>query len=484
MRRFRTSSCALRSLAAALALGLLLSACTVGPEYLRPEPQLPGRFDQAGPTASFSPVASSLWRAFEDPALDALIQRALTENTQLAQALARLDETRALAGLSTYSLFPTVGIGINADRSQPSGRDPFLPETQGLTDTYRAGFDALWEIDLFGSLRNPKRAIDRRVEADTAALQHVHISVVAEVAQALFELRGAHVRMRLLERNLEGWQRSVELVTELERNGRRNGLDVARVRTQRSALAAELAQTEAAVVRHEQRLAVLSAQPVSGVRALIDVEAGLPTLPALTAVGTPEDWLKRRPDVREAERRLAAAYADIGTQTAEYFPKLELLGGFGWTAQRFGDLGEGASERWRWGPSISWNILDFGRIRQRVRAADARAEGAHAAFNQTLLRALEETENALAGYRVANRSAFDLGEAAAFAGDAARLANLRFEAGEDDALSLLDAERTRIEFELRAVEANVARATSLAALYKALAGDFVRAAAPEALPPG
>ncbi|WP_395789866.1 efflux transporter outer membrane subunit [Aquimonas sp.] len=464
-------------LALAFAMAFTLGACTVGPEYVRPAAELPERFDQSGVTASTEAVQPALWRAFNDPALDSLITRALLANTGLAQALARLDETRALAGLSTYSLMPTVGIGVDGERSQPSGRDPFIPSDQGRTDTYRAGFDASWEIDLFGSLRNPKRAIFRRVEADAAALEHVHISVVAEVAQALFELRGAHARLRLIETNLQGWSRSVDLISTLERNGRRTGLDVARARAQRSSLAADFATAEAAVGRSEQRLAVLTAQPVAAVRSLVDAETGLPQLPSLTAVGTPEEWLKRRPDVREAERRLAVAYADIGTQTAEYFPKLTLLGGFGWTAQGVGELGEGSSERWRWGPSISWSILDFGRTRQRVRAAEARADGAEALFQETLLRALEETENALAGYRAANRSAFDLAEAAEAAGEAARLANLRFEAGSDDALTLLDAERTRVDFELRSVDALVARATSLAALYKALAGDFAQAAA-------
>jgi outer membrane protein, multidrug efflux system len=463
----------------ALALAAALSACTVGPEYLRPQPELPARFDQAGASASVAAPMPMLWSAFDDPALDALIARAQMANTGIAQALARLDETRALAGLSTFSLFPTVGIEIDAERSSSSASDPFQPPEQGRTDLYRAGFDAVWEIDLFGSLRNPKRAIDRRAEADLAALQAVRISVVAEVAQALFELRGAHARLRLIEVNLDGWQRSLDLVTELERHGRRTALDVARVRSERSSLAAEFAQTEAAVVRAEQRLAVLTAQPVEAVRALVDAEAGLPPLPALVTVGTPQEWLQRRPDVREAERRLAAAYADIGTEMAEYFPRLELLGGFGWTAQGFGELGEDASKRWRWGPSIRWNLLDFGRTRQYVRAAEARAEGAHAVFEETLLRALEETENALASYRAANRAAFDLGEAAQSASEAARLAQLRFEAGADDALSLLDAERSRIAFQLRAVDAEVARATALAALYKALAGDFAQRADPE-----
>ncbi|MCG6117278.1 MAG: TolC family protein [Aquimonas sp.] len=461
------------------ALALALSACTVGPEYLRPQPELPERFDQAGVAASTEAAPPALWRAFRDPALDAFIVRALEANPRLSQALARLDETRALAGLSTYSLIPTVGIGLDGERSSPSGRDPFLPPEQGRTDTWRAGFDAVWEIDLFGSLRNPKRAIDRRVEADAAALEHVHISLVAEVAQALFELRGAHAQLRLAERNLAALSESLDLAEALERAGRRSALDTARIRAQRSALAADFAQTEATLARAEQRLAVLTAQPVQIVREQVDPQAGLPELPPLVAVGSPEDWLRRRPDLREAERRLAAAYADIGTATSNFYPRLELLGGFGWTAQGFGEIGEAGSERWRWGPSLRWNILDFGRTRQRVRAAEARADGARAVFEDTLLRALEETENAFASLRAANRSAYDLGEAAAAAGEASRLARLRYEAGADDALSLLDSERNRIGFEQRAVQARVAQATALAALYKALAGDFAKPAVAE-----
>lgn len=274
----------------------------------------------------------------------------------------------------------------------------------------------------------------------------------------------------------------MDLVDALERAGRRNAPDEARIRAQRSALAAQLANLDTDVVRHEQRLAALTAQPVAELRKQLDTEAPLPALPALVTVGTPNDWLQRRPDVRAAARRLAAATSDIGTETAEFFPKFTLLGGFGWTAQSFGELGSTDAQRWRWGPSLTWSLLDFGRVRQRVKAASARADGAAAAFEETVLRALEETENALAGYRAANRVAVELTDAAASAGEAEKLAKLRFEAGTDDALSLLDAQRSRIDFETRAVEAEVTRATSLAALYKALAGDFAAAEQATAAP--
>ena len=455
----------------------LLAGCTVGPAYVRPEPAMPAQFDQGSTEAAAAPAQTLVWKAFGDAELDALIERALAANTTIAQTAARFEETRALRGLSPFSLFPTVTAGTDAERSDPSGEDPFLPADQGRTDTYNAGFDASWEIDLFGSLRNQSRAIRRREQADAAELAQAQLSIVAEVAQSFFALRGARERMRLHVRNLDALGESVDLTTALERAGRGTALDVARISAQRSSLAAEQANLEAEIVRHEQRLAVLTAQPVTALREQLDPDASLPALPALVTVGTPQEWLQRRPDVRAAERRLAAAFSDVGTETAEFFPKLNLFGSFGWTAQSFGELGSGAAERWRWGPSLSWSFLDFGRVRQRVKAAEARADGARAAFDETVLRALEETENALAGYRAANRAATELDEAARQAGEAARLAKLRFEAGADNALSLLDAERSRIEFESRAVEAGVARATSLAQLYKALAGDF--AGAPE-----
>jgi multidrug efflux system outer membrane protein len=461
---------------ATLIIAALLAGCTVGPRYVRPETELPAQFDQASAEAASAAPASRVWSAFGDAELDALIARALAANTTIAQAAARFEETRALRGLTPYSWFPTITAESDAERSSPSGQDPFLPETQGRTDTYRAGFDASWEIDLFGSLRNQSNAIRRREQADAAELANARLTIVAETAQAFFALRGAHARLRLAERNLASLGESVEVISALERNGRGTALDVARIRAQRSSLAAQLANLEAEVVRHEQRLAVLTAQPVAELRTQLDPGADLPPLPALVATGTPQDWLQRRPDVRAAERRLAAAFSDVGTETAEFFPKLTLLGSFGWTAQSFGELGSNASQRWRWGPSLSWSFLNFGRVRQYVKAAEARADGAAAAFEETVLRALEETEKALAGYRAANRAALELDDAANAAGEAAQLAKLRFEAGADNVLSFLDAERTRIDFETRAVEAGVARATALAQLYKALAGDFASAA--------
>jgi multidrug efflux system outer membrane protein len=225
------------------------------------------------------------------------------------------------------------------------------------------------------------------------------------------------------------------------------------------------------VVRQEQRLAALTAWPIEDLRAKLDPAARMPELPAVVNTGTPEDWLRRRPDIREAERRLAAATADVGVEVAEYFPRLELLGSFGWTAGSRSGIGRSQAERWSYGPSLSWRFLDVGRVRQSVKAAEARRDAALAAYRETVLRALEETENALAGQRAANRAASELALAVEAADEAARLAQLRFDAGASDYLAVLDAARTRLELADRLVQARTQRATSLAAVHKALAGD-------------
>jgi multidrug efflux system outer membrane protein len=455
---------------AALALPVLLAACTVGPRHRVPEAPLPAQFDQATAEAAQQPAGSKLWAAFGSSELDALIARALEANTTIAQAAARFAETRALSGLSPYSWFPTVTAVGDQEKSKFSGQDPF--SEQGQFETWRAGFDAVWEIDLFGSLRNQQKAIDRRVEADAASLADARLSIVAETAQAWFSLIGAHERLALQRRQLANLEENVTILRARVDAGNSTALDLARSEAQTRSLAASVPQAEADVVRQEQRLAVLTAWPVATLRLQLASTTTIPDLPNLVATGTPEQWLKRRPDIRAAERKLAAATADVGVEIAEYFPKLELLGSFGWTAGTRDELGDSATERWRYGPSLSWSFLNFGRVRQNIKAAEARADGAVARYQETVLRALEETENALAGFRAANQTEDELRAAAAAAGEAARLSQMRYDVGASDYLTLLDAERTMLDLEDQHVRAATGRATALAALYKALAGDL------------
>ncbi|MGQ0384448.1 MAG: efflux transporter outer membrane subunit [Gammaproteobacteria bacterium] len=457
---------------AALAFVVALAGCTVGPRHVVPEVALPARFDQTTADAAGQPVASKLWADFESPELDALIARALEANTTIAQAAARLAETRALSGLAIYSWFPTVEAEAGKDRSKFSVDDPFGPPGGLRTETYRAGFDATWEIDLFGGLRNENRAIKRRVEADAASLADVRLSIVAETAQAWFSLIGARERHALKERQLANLEENIQILKARVDAGGSSQLDLARAEAQLRSLAATVPIAEADLVRQEQRLTVLTAWPVETLRSKLATAGSMPELPQLVATGTPVEWLRRRPDIRAAERELAARTHDVGDRIAEFFPKVELLGSFGWTGQDRSAIGDSASERWSYGPSISWSFLDFGRVWQYYKASQAQRAGAIAFYQETVLRALEETENALAGFRAANRAEGQLRAGAAAATEAARLARMRYDVGAGDYLALLDAERTQLDLEDQHVQAATNRATALAALYKALAGDI------------
>lgn len=455
-----------------------LQACNVGPDYVRPAPpvELPAGFSEANVDLFVdSTLPTQLWASFEDPALDALIERALAENRSIAQAEARLAETRALSGLTVYSLFPTVTAAADGERSKFANADPFVFPGLGITEVYRAGFDAIWEIDLFGSLRRQSEAIYRRVDADQAALDAVQLSMVAEVTQAYFSLRGNAHRLDVLQGNLARQEDAVRILQDAEEAGRGSSLDVTRSQVLARSVAAQLPQARAEVARARQRLAVLTVLSAADVDTLVGSQTQLPRVPELVAVGSPADWLRRRPDVAEAERRLAAATSDIGVEVAEFFPKLNLMGSFGWTSSSVGGLGESAAERWSTGPALDWQFLNFGRVKQQVLAAEARAAGALAAYEETLLRALEETESALATYRAATETAAELEAALSYGSESMRLAQVRYDNGAADYLTVLDAERTKLDLEDQFVVAKVDQLTALAALYKALAGDFATA---------
>jgi multidrug efflux system outer membrane protein len=449
-----------------------LAGCTIGPRHRVPEVALPTQFDQAQAEATAQSAGSKLWAQFESPELDLLIARALEANTTIAQAAAALAETRALSGLSLYSYAPTVTAAAARERSKISGGEPFAPPGGILSDVYRAGFDASWEFDLFGGLRSENRAVRRRVERDEASLVNARLSIVAETAQAWFSLIGARERLTLRRRQLANLQDNLQILKARVDAGNASALDLSQAEAQMRAVAASVPQAEADLVREEQRLTVLTAWPVATLREKLSPATKVPELPLLVATGTPEEWLRRRPDIRSAERELAASTADVGDEIAEFFPKVFLVGSFGWTAEDRSQIGEDSAERWSYGPSLTWSFLDAGRVWQNVKASQARRAGAIARYQETVLRALEETENALAGFRASNRSEDELRAGAAAAAEAARLARLRYDVGAADYLTVLDAERTQLDLEDQHVQAATGRATALAALYKALAGDI------------
>jgi multidrug efflux system outer membrane protein len=459
-----------------LALSVLttvLSACAVGPDYVRPDTELPKEFVGARATSfNTDAVPSKFWTVFNDDVLTGLIEDALSANHDLRIAAARFNEARALRRDAAFDFGPVITANGSALRTRFSDVETNnISSGTGAVDVYDAGFDATWELDIFGRTRRGYEARRAELESTVASLDDALVSVTSEVARNYFELRGLQSRYDVAKRNSEVQGSSLELTQARREAGSGTDLDVARAQSQLSTTLATLPDLEAAITRTKYRIAVLLGRSPGQLDARLTPQP-LADVPAFTPVGDPTEWLRRRPDVRVAEHNLAADTARIGVAVGDLFPRVSLVGSFGWTALDFDRLGEAGAESYRFGPAISWAIFDLGHVQARIAAANARAEGSLARYEQTVLRALEDTEGALTTYSKALEREASLQEAAQASGVAAGLASVRYEEGVSDFLLVLDAERTQLEAEDRLAQSRADSATALVAVYKALGAGW------------
>lgn len=463
---------AFRLKAAGSAAALLLAGCAaVGPDYKPPEPQVPREF--ANIPAAAMPTAQDLqwWKGFGDPMLEGLVERAIATNPSLREAAARLKEARALRVEARAELYPAVQ-AIGSYTNQRSSQFTAVPGQPIERESWDVGFDAAWEIDLFGGVRRSIEASQATEQAIEASRRDVLVSLVAELARNYFDMRGAQTRLAVARENADNQRQTLELTRGLFEAGRGNQLDVSRAEAQYNATVASIPPLESAVKRLIHHISVL----VGEVPTALDAEL-LPSiepraLPQLAGIGSPAELLKRRPDVRSAERELAATTARIGVATADLYPRITFDGNLGYEARHLDDLGRRGSTVFAFVPQIQWSIFEGGAIRARIRAADARAEGALARFDRTVLAALEDTENALTDFGKLQARRASLAASADAAAQAAMLARERFRYGASSQLDVLVAERTQFEAQDRLAESEAATATSLVAVYKALGGGW------------
>jgi NodT family efflux transporter outer membrane factor (OMF) lipoprotein len=457
-------------LLAASAAALALAACAVGPDYQRPapEPAATGAFVSGG-GAAFTPSepAGDWWRLFDNATLDALVTEALAANKDIAVAAANLEQVRAQLRETRAQRLPSTTLSGAAQRvRQPDLATGDLYES----NLYSAGFDAAYEIDFFGRMTRSIEAARADRDAAQAAVDITRIAVAAETARAFADACAFNARIAVARRSLDLQQQTFDLTRRQLDAGRGTGLDTARaaalLETTRATLPPLEAQRDGALFR----LAVLLGRPPA--QAPQDVRA-CQTIPQVTSViptGDGAGLLQRRPDVRQAERRLAAATARIGVATASLYPQVTLGGSIGTSATRAGDLGDDFS--FSVGPLISWSFPNLFAAKARVAQAGAAADGALASFEQTNLVALQETETALTSYaRELDRRAA-LRRAAEQSATAARLARLRFDAGADSFLIVLDAERTRADLDAQLAASEAQVTTNQIAVFKALGGGW------------
>ena len=472
--------------AAAVGALLALSACAVGPIYTAPVPALDPAFVNAGASATNNqgPGAdiAAFWRGFGDPALSQLVERALTANGDVRIAQARLQEARATLQGARAEQLPNIGVAADATRSlAPEVQFPGTSRSQRTGSVYDAGFTANWELDFFGRNRRASDSAAALVEATQAGVHAAQTAIAAEVARNYLELRGLQQRYEVARQSIVN-QRDAQRLTEARLDaGRGTRLDVARARSLLDSTEATLPALQAAIDASAYRLATLTAQPLRGVAAGLAPPQGLPSLPvtdlATLPIGTPEQLLRRRPDIVAAERQLAASTANIGVASADLFPRVSLTGLIGLATGRLADLGRTDSMQYSLGAGLTWPLLDFGRVRSRIGASEARAQQALAVYEQTVLTALEETEGALTRFTRTAQQTERLASSARNAEDATRLARVRFDAGAVDFLVVIDAERQALASRDALVQSQVDQATSLVSVYRALGGGWQETAA-------
>ncbi len=470
----------MRPIIAPLALVTLLAGCTVGPNYAGPPAAAPKaakaphfvRTD-AAQTPPTAPVAR-WWEALGDPVLNDLVTRALADNPSIAMAQARLRQARAALRIEKANELPSAnaqaiyahahlpGINLNGNGNGNSGN--------GSTDLnlYNLGFDASWEIDLFGGQRRAIQAARATAGAAEANLADAQVSLSAEVVQAYVNLRDRQRRIDLNNRSVQMQERMLTLTQQRYDRGTASRLDVTRLQNQLDSTRADIPPLNAQLEAYMDELATLTGDEPGALDERLKPVQPIPLPPAQVAVGDPAVLLQRRPDIRAAERTLAADTAKIGQAEAARFPKLSFMGIIGIGGSAASDLTKLDDFTALIAPQLSWNFLDFGRNKARVVQAEGVRDEAEGQYRATVLAALRDAEDSLSRFRYRRITVATLARAKAEADEALALSEQRYEAGTSTLIDLLDARRQQITAEQNLSQAEAGLTGDFVAVQKAL----------------
>ena len=454
----------------------LLAGCTAfGPDY---DPPVPNAYDAFVEAEGYdaAPASARWWTAFGDPELDRLVGLALARNNDVGAALANVNAARAQVGLARLDRLPfdTLSASYTESRQSagviganfPGGADIDGPLPNN--DVLNLGIAASWEIDLFGRVTRSIRRAEAELGGAQATLADLQTVVIAETADAYVAMRGLQAQLAVARDNAANQAETVRLVTVRQAAGRGTDLDVERARAQAAVTRALVPVLEAEARAAAYRLGTLVGVRPEEAAVILAASAPLPLIAGDLPIGDPGALLRRRPDVRAAERDLAAATQGIGLEISSAFPLVSLTGAI--SSQTIGTDGVFTEDAlaFSYGPQVAWSLTNLLRARQRIEAARARAGGRFDAYEQTVLLALAETETALASQRAQRQRLDELTEAERASAAAARLARLRFDAGASDFLAVLDAERRRLEAADALAATRTQAARSQVAVFRAL----------------
>lgn len=453
------------------------AGCTVGPDYVPVSPAAPTDWNSELPPGlrRDSATLSRWWTSFDDPRLTEFVERAVQGNLSLRQAAERLHEARAQRSIAVAGQFPTLSASGSATRAQYSENSIY----SGLTDNfYSAGFDAGWELDLFGRVRREVEVGDALVAASEEGYRDVLVTLIAEVALNYVEVRSFQRRLAVLEANRSTQERTLELVQASVDAGEVSRLDLEQASTNLELTRSQIPLIQAGLEQSKNRLAVLlGSQPGALSDELAD-EAGIPVPPATIAVGVPAEALRRRPDIRRAESELAAQTARVGVATADLYPTFRMLGSIGLDSMGSASFLSRSSGTFGIGPSMQWAVFDAGRIRSNIEVQTSRQQQALTAYESAVLVALREVEDALVAFGKEQIRLDALARAEESAARTLAIARDRYDMGETSFLSVLDAERSLLSIQDQSARSSARIASVAITLYKALGGGW-SALAPE-----
>ncbi len=456
-------------------LPLIVASCSTyksvdGVRSTIASPETPTAFVLPQAATGQEPVAA-WWSQFNDEQLDNLIGSALIQNHSIRIAQASLNESRALLRNSKLARFPQIEADVSGTRQKQSA-DVVGSNDGRISESYQAGFEASWELDLFGRVGNGVKLSRAQQEARVADLQAAQVSVSAEVVNAYILLRGNQYLLNVAQQNASNQQETLSLIHRFAEVGRSDQLDIARAESQLELTRAELPNFEAQINVALNRIGVLTGKATAQLKNQLAVAKSLPSIPATFAVGNPTDLLKRRPDIRRAEQALVGAVADYNIRVADLYPSITFTGGLGYASTDWNRLGETNTDIFNFTPRIHWAAFNIGRANAQVNAADARTQLRVAEFEQRLLLALEETDNTLQNYSYEEARRARLQKAAQASYQAADFARRKFEIGSSDFLTVLDAQRSQLNVSAQLAQSDMQLLLNLVAVYKSLGGGW------------
>lgn len=453
-----------------------LSACVSSRDYATPA--APEGFEsvtlqeeQASAVFQVAEPVSDWWKELQDEKLDGLIGGAVERNKDVEIAMANLQEARSLRKEAQFDYVPTVRSSGGYTHTRGSEEVPGGNVGDRESDLHNAQLDASWELDFFGRVRARVKAANAREEQALANMRDVYVIIAADVASTYIELRGLQYRLDIAQRNAENQKETYDLSVRLAGGGRNSQLDVVRAQTQLELTRSTIPSLEAAITANIHRLSVLTGQVPDALRADLSVKQALPTVPQVVNVGEVKDLLRRRPDIHGAEKSFEASIADYNISVADQFPSIQLLGNIGFSATNLSDFGASALSAGI-GPQLSWAAFDFGRVKARIRQNDARAQAALSTYEKTILEALEDLQTSMNNFVKEEERRGRLQTAARLSKEAASLARVRYEAGVDAFIDVLNAEATLLEAEDTLAQSEISAALNLIAIYKALGGGW------------